>query len=784
MRRAAASRRFHSPSAVIIGGVVFSLFALAVPSPLTSRSASEGGGEVAPEPGPPASTRSDDLARLESDLDALVEGCVLADSRVGIHVKSLITGETLYARGADALLNPASNIKLMTAAAALEILGPEYRFKTEIWADSPPNPAGVIRGNIYIKGFGDPSFVTERMVRLVLDLWNMGVRRITGDVVVDDSFFDQRREGPGWEQETSDRPYIAPVGAVSLNRNAVAIHVRPAGRIGARAEITLDPASDYFVLDNRVTTGSRRSRMGQRSYSIAEGNRQRVLVRGVHPIHYNPRTHWKRIDNPPHYFGQTFRSFMARQGVRFNRRRVRTALVPQNAVLLHTAYSASLSEILGPLNKFSNNHMAEMLLKTMGAERQGVPGTWEKGALAVEEFLAAIGIEPGSYVLRNGSGLNDVNRVSPRQMTTLLAYIWYRFQMSPEFVVSLPVSGRDGTIRWRMEETGGFIRAKTGTLENVSALSGYVGTPAGEVLAFSVIVNDHAGSLSDVIAGIDGVPTRLVTFRGADPSRGGHSSPPLPMEAACDVEERAAVYLALHAAANRNHVRYLLRALDNENDGLLKALLADAVLRSRDGQDGSLLVSVFEPSPEIMGRLLGLTGRLTEPVPILSSLADLAARGDERAIRSLLEAAHAAGGSLQMTEWFSQALSEVGRAAPDELLSVLVEMQSAQRGEHVLELLAQGLRVEEEEPSIPGGHPFRDLLQKVARGLRRSSEGEEGTAASAVGERLERLIEGPPGEGEGMEEGSSPELEQEEGGLQEHPSASPPAIARPEAAAG
>ncbi len=702
-----------------------------------------------------------DAARvaLVEELDRVLSSSPLAESRVGAHVVSLATGEELYARGADTLLNPASNIKLVTAAAALEVLGPDYTFKTEIWVDSPPDASGVVEGNLYIKGFGDPSFVTERMVRLVLDLWNLGVRRVTGDVVVDETFFDGVREGPGWEQETSDRAYIAPVGAVSLNRNAVGIHVRPGSEVGARAEVTVDPSSAFFIVDNRVVTGSRRARLWHRPQSIAEGRRQRILVRGVHPIHFRPRVHWRRIDNPPYYFAHTFGVFMRQQGVRFNRWRIRTGRVPNAARLLHTSYSEPLATVIGPLNKLSSNHVAEMLIKTMGAEMRGEPGTWEKGVDVVAELLEEIGIERGSYVFLNGSGLNDVNRLSSRQMTTLLAHMWRRFQTSPEFVVSLPVSARDGTTRWRMEDAAGWVRAKTGTLENVSGLSGYVGTQEGEVLAFSLIVNDYPRPLRDVLTGIDRVPVKLAGFAGATDAGGSWPVPPGPPEVLTSVEERAALYLALHSAADPRNVRYLLRAIETEPDSLLRAVAADAVYQSDRGIGAFILLDEFEPSPEGLGRLRRLVRAGDSAFPVLSSISDLAGEGDSVAMSSLLRAADAAGGDEVLEAWFREALTEVGRAAPKELLAGLLEMDPSSGGD-AIELIAAGLRFDAGEPPAPGLHPFREALREAGSVVTSASAPDcpdaaaAAAAAAALDERLERLIEGCGAGGEAEDDGS------------------------------
>ncbi len=712
----------------------------------------------------------------EGEREALVEALeewtrsgVLGAARTGVHVVSLSTGEEIYSHGADQLLNPASNIKLVTAAAALELLGPEYRFKTEIWVDRRPDAQGVVQGNVYIKGYGDPSFDTERMARLTLDLWHLGVRRVTGDLIVDETFFDGRRDGPGWEQEDRDRAYMAPVGALSLNRNAVAIRIRPGPRPGARAVVTVDPESDYFEVENRVITGSRRARLGHRPESIDEGDTQRIVVRGVHPINRAPSTHWRKIDNPPFYFAHTLKAMLGVQGVRFSRGRIREGEVCEDAEVFHAIYSSPMSELIGALNKVSNNHVAEMLLNVIGAEIKGEPGSWEKGAQAVAELLEDFGIRRGSYVLRNGSGLNDVNRVSPRQLTSLLAVMWDRFPTGKEFVVSLPVAGRDGTTRHRMVEAGGWVRAKTGTLKNVSALSGYVGTPQGEVMAFSVIVNDPPGRSRMALPGIDGVPVKLAAFGAPAGSEPRMPLIPAPVEVVPDLDERAAVYLALLQAGDQRNATYLRRAFESETDPVLRALAADALYRSDPGQGAGRLIESFQPVAEAISRIRRLSIGITDPMPVLCSIADLAAQGSSDAMHGLVLAAGSVSGDRFLEEWFSETLTEVGRTAPRDMVSAFLEMEPS-LGAHALELLAEGLAVDAGDPRTEEWHPFRESL-------RMAGFGEEVTTAaaglqeqfdlSALGEKLESLLEdasGPIGEEEkpadddGNEESSGADL--------------------------
>ncbi|MDF1563225.1 MAG: D-alanyl-D-alanine carboxypeptidase/D-alanyl-D-alanine-endopeptidase [Deltaproteobacteria bacterium] len=635
------------------------------------------------------------------------------DARVGIHVRSVSDGTTLYARAADTLLNPASNMKVVTAAAALELLGPEFRFETELYGLQAIGSDGVLKGNLYVKGEGDPTFVSERMFRLVEDLWQLGLRRITGDIIIDDTYFDTVREGPGWEQESSDRAYIAPTGAVSLNYNAVAIHVRAGTKVGETAVVAVDPASDYFVIDNRVTTSAERTRRRHIPSSIGEGTRQRIMVRGRHPLDGAPGVYYRRIDNPPVYFGHTLKEYAKRRGIKFARGRVKLGTVPANAELLHRSLSQPLGRIVSTMNKVSQNHIAEQLLKTVGAEAIGPPGSWPRGVQAVEAFLEKeVGIPRGAYVMKNGSGLNDTNRFSPRQMTAILAHTANHFQVAPEFVASLAVAGRDGTTQYRLDDTdtAGRVRAKTGTLENVSALCGYARTLSGETVAFSILVNDHPGRYSTIIEGVDTIAAAVATYGGQPrPTTSNLALGNGPQEDDQAIQDRLQTYSSLGRARDPRNVRFLRSALRTEKDPLIRAVVAEAIFLSDPDVGRRILLDTFAPTTELLGRLRSLTySQDRAGTPVLTSVADVAAEGDETALDRLLSAAYAGREDVGLVAELAVTLAEVARTAPEEILSALLRTEAPQ-GNTVVRILAEGIRA-----AGPGKHPLNKVVKERA----------------------------------------------------------------------
>ena len=411
---------------------------------------------------------------LPAELGGLVRAGPLGHSHSGIEVYSLEGGSVVYSSHAHDLLNPASNTKIFTSAAALSRLGPEYRWATEIFLDSPPDH-GVVKGNLTLRGKGDPTLISERMWEIAAELWHLGLRQVKGDLILDDSFFDAVYEGPGWDQEDTDRAYLAPISALASNWGSFAIYVSPGDRVGQKARVEIEPMSPYFKIDNQVVTGGRGVRRIKTSGVVARDG-YHVKVSGHIPLDSPTAAFWRKVGDPTRYTGETFKQILAQRGIKITGR-IRRGIRSPSARLFYTAQSDGLDLVLKRLNKQSSNFVAEMLVKTLGAEIRGVPGTWPNGIDAIEDFLGQeVGIPRGSYVIRNGSGLNDVNRVSADQIVRVLAYMYARLTVAPEYLSSLPIAAKDGTIRFRMEDTpaAGRVRAKTGTLEDVSALSGYV----------------------------------------------------------------------------------------------------------------------------------------------------------------------------------------------------------------------------------------------------------------------------------------------------------------------
>lgn len=419
----------------------------------------------------------------EADLDQAIVGAVFIDVE---------TGDVIFERGADTLLNPASNAKIVTAAAALSILGPEYRFETGLYGNVQ---GSAVDGPLFLRGRGDPSLTMEDIWGLAADLRRRGVRVVRGDIVVDATFFDSETEPPAFDQQPNERAYFrAPVGGVNVNRNVVAVHVRPGASAGRPAVVTSEPEGYLVVTNDAVTVDGGEPSIRFSSRPNDAGTQARVW--GTIPLGRRVRQR-SRIDNPSLFAGAALLEAMRSLGIRV-RGTVREGEIVQPARLLAHHSSAPLSTVLWLVGKQSDNFTAETVLKTLGAQGSA-PATWERAREAAQQYLDTVGLGRDDYRLVNGSGLFDANRYTPRQLVTVLRSVWQDQTIRSEFVSQLATGGVDGTLagRYRRSPALRNVRAKTGTLTSVTALSGYVLAPSGRhTVAFSILINNARGRVA------------------------------------------------------------------------------------------------------------------------------------------------------------------------------------------------------------------------------------------------------------------------------------------------
>lgn len=452
---------------------------------------------------------------LASVLDPLFASLRAPGAHVGVVVLDAASGQVLFQHDPDLPLNPASNAKILTAAAALTLLGPERRFVTSLRADVR---GGVARG-LTLEGRGDPSLRTADLFDLARQAYAAGLRRVEGDIVVDDTWLGAEHLPPAFEQRPREAAaYRASVGAASVDENAFTVRVRP-GEPGGAASVACDPPGYCLVASEVTSLADQPARVALEAQPTREG-RERVRVTGNVPPGAAPSVHTRRLESPPFASGWALRAALEAVGVRVTGA-VRVAAGPSGAAVIARRESQPLSALLYEVGKDSNNFYAEMTLLAVAAGDEGGAGvTFARGAGRVVAWARGAGVDVEGLVVRNGSGLYDANRVSARQVAGALRAVWRDPAIRDEFVSQLAVAGADGTLRARLREAGAgrVVRAKTGTLDDAVALSGFVLTAdPGRALVFSVLANGVRGHGAEARALADQVVARLVRSPVAPP---------------------------------------------------------------------------------------------------------------------------------------------------------------------------------------------------------------------------------------------------------------------------
>ncbi len=418
------------------------------------------------------------------------------------------SGAELFAKSPDRALAPASTQKVLTALAALDAFGAGYQFTTEVFAPAPPNADGVV-ASLAVRG-ADPAMTGEQWWRLANDLRALGIAEIAGDVALDDSLLDTERWHPSW-QPVSARAYHAPIGAMSANYGAFRVIVIPGASVGARARVQIDPPLAYFPLSSGVRT----SRPGSGATLTVERTRdasavgERVSVGGAIALGADRVEIWRSVIDPTAYAAAVFRQQLEAAGIRVGGK-VWAGRAPAQDVLLYAFEGLPLRTTADLLLKYSNNFIAETLLKHLGRLDTGAPGSWVNGAVALRARLGALGLPLDGIVLVDGSGLSRDNRVSARLLVGALRRADQAFEIGPDLLAGLPIAAEDGTLRKRAEGARGLVRAKTGTLDGVTALAGWARTERGREVVFALISNGHRHGDVEAIAAVDAFAAALV----------------------------------------------------------------------------------------------------------------------------------------------------------------------------------------------------------------------------------------------------------------------------------
>ena len=385
--------------------------------------------------------------------------------RAGAKFYSLDRQQVIYARNSDSLFTPASNMKMFTSAMALKKVGPDYRFHTRLYTIGKIKGT-VLTGDLYIKGFGDPSLVTEQMWILVNELKNLPITKIEGNIIADNSYFDGQGMLKTWTSYKGPEAYLAPMGALSFNFNTVTVYVEPGKSPGERPRVVVDPDIDYFRVRNKaVTTGSKRSRRKLIVNRLGRKSHDEILIKGRVPKNVARKRFFLNVTDPQKYTASAFKRFLHQAGVQVTGK-VKRGLVPEGATLVVDHESPPLGEILRGLNKFSNNFIAEQILKTLAAQFMGEPGTTENGVLLLQDYMQELGLHFRSVPYGRWLRLVQSQPDHSRSGDCPVGRRPFRSQYFPEFISAL---GCDGPRRQCDRPHGHQIRRPENPRENGNA---------------------------------------------------------------------------------------------------------------------------------------------------------------------------------------------------------------------------------------------------------------------------------------------------------------------------
>jgi len=448
------------------------------------------------------------IDRLRKEIHSIFEDPSFSNAFWGVVIQSLDTGEMIYKRNENKGFMPASNMKLFTTTSALILLTPEFRYHTNLYYQGDVDSMGILHGDIIIRGSGDPSISAryqsasdkeKKQLKIFRDwaekLKQAGIKIIDGNVIGDDNYFEDEILGKGWAWDDQSDSYSPQISALSFNDNCMNIAFTASDTIGGIAEYELLPDTRYVTINFNVKT-------------VEEGRDTEIHIdrkRGTNDVEITGSISINRedvmdlftVENPTLFTATIFKELLLASDIEVKGDALDIddlgdySYSKSDSNCLATYISPPLKDIIKTVNKVSQNLYAELLLRTLGARKKGM-GDLAHSVQVVHHFLSRIGINPEHLIIADGSGVSRRNLITPMQVITLLRYL-YRHPYFPEFYDSLPIAGVDGTIGKQMIGTlaQNNVRAKTGTLGHVRALSGYVKTKDGENIVFSMITNNY-----------------------------------------------------------------------------------------------------------------------------------------------------------------------------------------------------------------------------------------------------------------------------------------------------
>jgi D-alanyl-D-alanine carboxypeptidase/D-alanyl-D-alanine-endopeptidase (penicillin-binding protein 4) len=441
------------------------------------------------------------ILHVQGMLRDIVHGSTLGRYRVGMRVVDARSGRILFGRRSGALMDPASNQKVLATATAIMRLGADWRFRTELTGPDA-NSAGVITGDVYLRGSGDPTIRSGDLVAMAERMARSGIQRIDGAIVADPRRIgtDELTPDAGADGIPSDDDPAPARPPLIINRGLMNVRVHPGPVVGSLAEVTINPVDDSFDLRNHARTTADGGSKLNVSVS-ASGGKIHIDITGRIVAGHGGIAFRRRVPHPALWAGVLLRAALIDAGIKV-RDPVRVGTTSSELPLVERHESAPLGIMLRRINKDSDNDQAERVLEAAGAEVYGGPPSPDKGVKLLREVIGELGLSPATYVSRNGSGLGHANRITADAMASLLRALYLDPRIGPEILQSLSVGGVDGTTRNRFRGSlaARRVRAKTGTLNGKSCLSGYVGD-GSDVVVFSILVDGLHGKVLRQVRG-------------------------------------------------------------------------------------------------------------------------------------------------------------------------------------------------------------------------------------------------------------------------------------------
>jgi len=441
-----------------------------------------------------------DISEFSRVLDDIFNDPAFSNAHWGVVIQSLNTGEYFYKRNEHKNFMPASNMKLFTTALALLQLGPDYKYKTTLYIDGKIK-RDEIYGDLILRGIGDPTMsgrFYNNDALYVFNKWadsliNLGIKDINGNIIADDDAFEEESLGKGWSWDDETFSYSAISGAVCFNDNCINLTIKPSEKVGKKAIILTYPSTKFVTILNEVITVKDDSVTNVDFYR--ERNTNIIHCNGTIRKSEKEIIFAVSVNNPTKYTAYVLKEVFEAKGIKvrgqaYDNDELSKTYDYKKLATLFVQESPPLKEIIKVVNKVSQNLYAEQLLKTVGYEKLKF-GSIENGLKASESLLTQMGIDKDNIKIVDGSGLSRLNLLTPMQINSLLRFM-YKSKYFNEFYESLPIAGVDGTIqnRMKMSRTEGNVRAKTGYINSVRALSGYLDTFDGEKLTFVMISNN------------------------------------------------------------------------------------------------------------------------------------------------------------------------------------------------------------------------------------------------------------------------------------------------------